>query len=331
MYIFMFVVIGIALVFEFTNGFHDTANAVATSISTKSMEPKQAISIAAIFNLIGALSGTAVAITIIKGFADPNISGLHVIILVALLSAITWNLFTWYLGMPSSSSHALIGGLIGGVIFKASYQQVHYLTLVYKVLIPMVVSPMLGFIFAIIIFMLINRIVSNKMNPRKTNSFIREAQILSTAFLAFGHGSNDSQKTMGILTLTLYSFGVIHTIAVPFWVIILCACTMSLGTFMGGVKIIKTLSTRVSKLQPSQGLAAEIGCGIVLFLGSHLGIPISTTHVISGSIMGAGSTQLQAGSVNLNVVKDMIIAWVLTIPCCIMLAGFFIFIIQHIV
>jgi len=312
-------IIFIALVFEFINGFHDTANAVATSISTKSLEPFQAITLSAICNLVGALSGTAVAITIAKGFADPALAT-HPVILAALITAITWNLVTWYFGIPSSSSHALIGALVGAIIFNNSWQSVSYAAILHKVIIPMVISPVLGFLIAAVIVISIHRLLKNNTEPRKTNNFIREIQVLSTAFLSFSHGANDSQKTMGIITLTLFNCGLISQCAVPGWVIFACAICMALGTMSGGLKIIKTLSTRVAKLKPASGFAAEISSATLLFLGSRFGIPLSTTHAVSGSIMGAGSTN--KFGINWSVVKNMVIAWVLTLPLCILLSGF---------
>ncbi len=318
--IFAVLLIVIALAFEFINGFHDTANAVATSISTKSLEPFQAITISAIFNLFGALSGTAVAVTIAKGFADPVLAT-HPVILAALLSAITWNLVTWYFGIPSSSSHALIGGLVGAIIFKAGFKVINYHAILNKVILPMVISPIIGFFAALLIVSLIHRILKNKKQPRKINNFIREIQVLSTAFLSFSHGANDAQKTMGIITLTLFNFHLIQAAEVPQWVIFACALSMSMGTLSGGAKIIKTLSTRVAKLKPASGFAAELSSAIILFAGSRFGMPLSTTHAVSGSIMGAASTS--GRGVNWNVVRSMIIAWVMTFPVCMLLAGGF--------
>ena len=325
--VFAIVLIAIALFFEFINGFHDTANAVATSISTKSLEPFQAISISAMFNLFGAMSGTAVAVTIAKGFADPSLAT-HTVILAALLSAITWNLLTWYFGIPSSSSHALIGGLVGAIIFESGFKVINYMAIIYKVLLPMIISPMLGFFLAICIVVLIHRILKNNTEPRKTNNFIREIQVLSTAFLSFSHGANDAQNTMGIFTLTLFNFHLIHAAEVPEWVIFACAICMALGTLSGGVKIIKTLSTRVAKLKPVSGFAAELSSALILFAGSRFGMPLSTTHAVSGSIMGAGSAGGGRVGVNWGVVKNMVTAWVMTFPVCVLLSGLFLFIIN---
>ncbi len=321
----IFIII-IALFFEFINGFHDTANAVATSISTKSLEPLQAITISTIFNFLGAISGTAVAITIAKGFADPGLAS-DSIILSALLAGITWNLVTWYFGIPSSSSHALIGGLVGALLFSHGIHVIYYTQVLNKVIIPMVISPTLGFIFAAILVILLQNILIHNKNPRTTNNNIREIQVLSTAFLSFSHGANDAQKTMGIITLTLFNCHVLKHCLVPTWVICACALCMALGTLSGGMRIIKTLSTRVAKLKPASGFAAELSSAIILFLGSRFGIPLSTTHAVSGSIMGAGTSGTKFG-INISVVKNMCIAWILTLPACILLAGLFISIIK---
>jgi len=311
-------IIIIALFFEFINGFHDTANAVATSISTKSLEPYQAISISAVFNLIGALCGTAVAVTIAKGFADP-ILATHSVIFSALCAAIIWNLATWYFGIPSSSSHALIGGLVGAIMFNNSWHVINFVTVVNKVILPMVISPILGFSMAMLIVVLIHKILKNNTQPRKTNNFIREMQVISTAFLSFSHGTNDAQKTMGIITLTLFSGNLINECVVPTWVIIACAICMALGTLSGGAKIIKTLSTRVAQLKPASGFAAEISSATLLFVGSRFGMPLSTTHAVAGSIMGAGN--MGHVGINWGIVKNIVIAWVLTFPVCAILAG----------
>ena len=313
------VIIIIALIFEFINGFHDTANAVATSISTKSLEPFQAISLSAICNLVGALSGTAVAVTIAKGFADPTLAT-HPVIVSALIAAIVWNLLTWSVGIPSSSSHALIGGLVGAIIFDNNFHVINYTTVINKVILPMIISPLVGFFLAATIVIIVHKVLKNNTTARKTNNFIRELQVLSTAFLSFSHGANDAQKTMGIITLTLFNCQLISKCEVPGWVILICAICMALGTLSGGMRIIKTLSTRVAKLKPASGFAAELSSAIVLFVGSRFGMPLSTTHAVSGSIMGAGSSTGKFG-VNWGVVKSMVIAWFLTFPICMLLAG----------
>ncbi|MFN8771229.1 MAG: anion permease [Neisseriaceae bacterium] len=319
------IIIIFALFFEFINGFHDTANAVATSISTKSLEPFQAITVSSIFNLIGAFSGTAVAVTIAKGFASPELAN-HVVILSALLSAITWNLVTWLFGIPSSSSHALIGGLVGAIAFDSGASNVKFMGVLSKVIIPMVVSPVLGFIIAGFIAISMSKLLQNNGQPRNTNKIIREIQVISTALLSFSHGANDAQKTMGIITLTLFNFHLINNVSVPDWVILACAVCMASGTLAGGVRIIKTLSSRVVKLKPASGFAAEISSALLLFIGARFGVPLSTTHAVSGSIMGAGTTS--RFGLNWGVVKNMVIAWVLTLPLCALIAGFYLYILH---
>lgn len=318
--IVVIIIISMSLVFEFINGFHDTANAVATSISTKSLEPYQAISIAAVFNLIGGLCGTAIAVTIVKGFADPVLAT-HSVIFSALCAAIVWNLTTWYFGIPSSSAHALIGSLVGAIMFNNSWHVINFATVINKVVLPMFISPVLGFFMAMLIVFCIHRILRNNTQPRKTNNFIREIQVLSTAFLSFSHGTNDAQKTMGIITLTLFSANLITTYLVPHWVILACSIAMSLGTLSGGAKIIKTLSTCVAQLKPASGFAAEVSSATLLFIGSRFGVPLSTTHAVAGSIMGAGSTS--HFGLNWSIVKNMVISWLLTFPVCVILAGLF--------
>ncbi|AJI47046.1 inorganic phosphate transporter [Francisella philomiragia] len=310
-------IIVIALFFEFTNGFHDAANVVATPIATKSLTPYQAIGLAAFFNFLGAFFGTAVAATISKGLVDTSVVT-DIVLISALLGAISWNLFTWSFGIPSSSSHALIGSLVGAVIISASYQDVNYVTVVHKVLIPMVSSPIMAFFLALIICIILLNIFMRFFMVRTTNKYIREMQVLSTSLLSFSHGSNDAQKTMSIITLALLSAGVVQTTQVPNWVIVLCGVAMGLGTLSGGKKIIKTLSAKLSKLEPVNAVSAELSSGILVLGASHIGLPVSTTQVASGSIMGAGYAD---AGVNWKVVKKMATAWVLTIPACIVVTS----------
>lgn len=314
-------IIIVAFVFEFINGFHDTANAVATAIATRCLEPLQAISVAAIFNLIGAFCGTAVALTIAGGFAAPELAT-ESVILAALLAAISWNLITWFFGIPSSSSHALIGGLLGAIIVHNGFHVINYLIVFYKVILPMFISPLLGFVLAATFTIILHKILAN-YETRKTHNVIRELQVLSTAFLSFSHGANDAQKTMGIITVALFNSNLLSTLTVPKWVVACCAICMALGTLLGGMRIIKTLSTRVAKLKPSGGFASELSSALLLFVCSRFGMPLSTTHAIAGSIMGAGSISHQIGA-NKQVVKNIITAWFLTIPACMLLAACFI-------
>ncbi len=310
-------IIAIALLFVFINGFHDTANVVATPIATRSLSPYQAITLAAIFNFIGAFFGTGVATTISKGLIDANLVT-HMVLISTLLAAIVWNLITWAFGIPSSSSHALIGALAGAGIAAGGVKSVNYTTLVDKVIIPMVFSPIVAFVLALIIVLIVMRTLQNNAKPRKANNFIRELQVLSTSLLSFSHGSNDAQKNMSIIVMALFSFGLVPNVSViPTWVTILCGIAMAGGTMAGGMKIIRTLSSRLAKLRPANGFAAELSSGALIFAASHFGLPVSTTQAVSGSIMGAGST----GSVGVNwsVVRQMVTAWTLTLPSCMLL------------
>ncbi|WP_150463411.1 inorganic phosphate transporter [Francisella sp. XLW-1] len=310
-------IIVVALFFEFTNGFHDAANVVATPIATKSLTPYQAIGLAAFFNFLGAFFGTAVAATISKGLVDTSVVT-DIVLISALLGAISWNFFTWSFGIPSSSSHALIGSLVGAVIISSSYQDVNYVTVIHKVIIPMISSPIMAFFLALIICIILLNIFMRFFMVRTTNKYIREMQVLSTSLLSFSHGSNDAQKTMSIITLALLSAGVVQTTQVPDWVIVLCGVAMGLGTLSGGKKIIKTLSAKLSKLEPVNAVSAELSSGILVLGASHIGLPVSTTQVASGSIMGAGYAD---SGVNWKVVKKMVTAWVLTIPACIVVTS----------
>ncbi|MEY8766843.1 MULTISPECIES: inorganic phosphate transporter [Francisella] len=310
-------IIVVALFFEFTNGFHDAANVVATPIATKSLTPYQAIGLAAFFNFLGAFFGTAVAATISKGLVDTSVVT-DIVLISALLGAISWNFFTWSFGIPSSSSHALIGSLVGAVIISSSYQDVNYVTVIHKVIIPMISSPIMAFFLALIICIILLNIFMRFFMVRTTNKYIREMQVLSTSLLSFSHGSNDAQKTMSIITLALLSAGVVQTTQVPNWVIVLCGVAMGLGTLSGGKKIIKTLSAKLSKLEPVNAVSAELSSGILVLGASHIGLPVSTTQVASGSIMGAGYAD---SGVNWKVVKKMVTAWVLTIPACIVVTS----------
>lgn len=319
-------IIVIALFFEFTNGFHDAANVVVTPIATKSLTPYQAIALAAFLNFLGAFFGTAVAATISKGLVDTNVIT-DIVLISALLGAISWNFFTWSFGIPSSSSHALIGSLVGAVITSSSYQNVNYMTVVDKVLIPMVSSPVMAFFLALIICIALLNIFMRLFMVRTTNKYIREMQVLSTSLLSFSHGSNDAQKTMSIITLALLSAGLVKSTQVPDWVIILCGVAMGLGTLSGGKKIIKTLSAKLSKLEPVNAVSAELSSGILVLGASHIGLPVSTTQVASGSILGAGYAD---SGVNWKVVKKMATAWILTIPACIVVTSIIYVVIYYI-
>ena len=312
------VIILLALMFEYINGFHDSANAIATVVSTKALTPRKAIIYAAILNLVGALLGTHVAKTIGGGIVDSDTVTLTVVA-SALIGAIIWNLLTWYYGIPSSSSHALIGGLMGAAISHAGVSVIKLGGLVKKVLIPMVTSPMLG-IFVGFMIMLSLLWIFLKSNPEIVNRYFKKLQLVSSGFLALSHGSNDAQKTMGIITLLLLSGGFIDKMEVPLWVIFACAGTMAAGTMAGGWKIIRTMGSKIIKMRPINGFAAEVSSSSIILTASHFGIPVSTTHIISTSIMGVGST-LRASAVRWGIVGNIVMAWIVTIPACMFLSA----------
>ncbi len=318
----LIIVVVIALIFEYINGFHDAANAIATVVSTKVLSPRNALLWGATLNFAGAFAGTHVATTIGKNLVNSN-DTTQFVILAALIGAIIWNLFTWVKGIPSSSSHALIGGLLGASIAKAGFSTVHIDGVIKKVVAPMFISPVLGIIFGFL-FMLILLWIFKKSNPSKTNKYFSKLQLLSSGIMAFSHGSNDAQKTMGIITLSLVSYGAINTsasgnLAIPTWVIVSCATVMCIGTMGGGWKIIRTMGSKVIKLKPIHGFAAETAAASLILTASSAGIPLSTTHVISTSIMGVGSTQ-RLSAVKWGVVGNIVKAWVLTIPICMLLS-----------
>jgi PiT family inorganic phosphate transporter len=314
----LIIVIIIALVFEYINGFHDSANAIATVVSTKVLSPRTAVIYGGLLNIAGAFAGTHVAKTISSGIVKDD-SVTQQVILCALLGAIIWNLITWYFGIPSSSSHALIGGLLGASIFKSGFSVVQLNRLVEKVIIPMITSPLFGFLIGFLV-MFILVWVFHKFKPEKINKGFRKLQLLSSGIMAFSHGSNDAQKTMGIITLSLFTFQAIPDKNVPGWVILICALTMGTGTMAGGWRIIRTMGHKVIKLKPIHGFAAETSAAGIILIASHFGIPLSTTHVISTSIMGVGST-LRASAVKWGVVGNIVSAWILTIPVCMVISG----------
>ncbi len=325
-------VVAVALTFEFINGFHDCANAIATVVSTKVLSPRHAVLFGAGLEFIGALTGTHVAKTIGAGIVNSEMITLTVIF-CALLAAVLWNLFTWYLGLPSSSSHALIGGLLGATIVKAGFSAVHVATLMDKVIIPMFTSPVLGFCVGFSLMLLLIRIFY-RTNPQKVNKRFRKLQLLSSGLMALSHGSNDAQKTMGIITLALLAGGVLHKgpngdFEIPLFVILICAFMMAAGTMNGGWKIIKTMGHKIIKLKPIHGFAAETSAAGLILTASHFGIPLSTTHVISTAIMGVGST-FHAHAVKWRIVGNIVTAWVLTIPACMILSSIIYYLIYKI-
>ncbi len=308
--------LGLALVFDYVNGFHDTANAIATSVSTRALKPEQAIVLSATANFLGALTGTAVAKTIGSGLVDEKalnaIDPQLLYVMAAVIGAITWNIVTWRLGLPSSSSHALIGGILGAAIAVAGTGAVKMEGVVNKVLIPLILSPLAGFAIAFTLMIVIFNLFRHA-NPSRLNGRFRRIQVLSAAYMALSHGSNDAQKTMGIMTLALFSAGVIDTFEVPLPVILAAATAISVGTAAGGWRIIKTMGQKVVKLDPVHGFAAETTAASVIFVASSFGAPISTTHTISSAIMGAGSSD-RFSAVRWGLAGNIVTAWVLTIP-----------------
>ena len=306
----LLVVIGLAVTFDFINGFHDTANAVATVISTRVMRPWVAITMAGILNFVGALAGTEVAKTVGSGIVGTTVP--LEAIAAALSAAIAWNLITWYRGIPSSSSHALVGSLLGAGIASLGLGSVHWVVLWGKVGLPLLVSPVVGFLIALWLMRLLASIFGS-MPPARVGPIFRRTQIVSAAFMAFSHGSNDAQKTMGIITLALVSGGILPSFHVPTWVIALSAGAMAAGTFAGGRRIIHTMGNRLAHLQPIHGFAAETSAAAVIQVASRLGFPLSTTHVISSSILGVGASK-RLKAVRWGVASTMVNAWLLTIP-----------------
>ena len=307
-------VLVLAVAFDYINGFHDTANAIATSVSTRALRPDQAILMSATANFVGALTGTAVAKTIASGLATtPEGDAGQIIVAAALVGAITWNLVTWRAGIPSSSSHALIGGLIGSVIAASGTGALKMEGIVGKVVIPLVTSPIIGIVLGFTLMVILLN-VFRRAHPRRLNERFRRLQIVSAAFMAFSHGSNDAQKTIGIMTLALIGAGYLpHDAKIPLWVILLAASAISLGTAAGGWRIIRTMGQRVVKLDPVHGFAAETTAATIILGASAFGMPVSTTHVISSAIMGVGSSD-RLSAVRWGVAGNILVAWVLTIP-----------------
>ena len=304
-------VIALAIVFDYINGFHDTANAIATSVATRALHPRHAIVMAAAFNFIGAFAGTAVAKTIGAGLVD-EATTTQSVVMAALVGAITWNLITWYFGIPSSSSHALIGGLLGATVIAGGTGSLKMDGIVTKVVIPMISSPLIGFVVAFTLMLALYWVFRNAKRKPMARIF-RRLQVISAGYMAFSHGSNDAQKTMGIITLALFSAGAIPSIDVPTWVIVVSATALSLGTAVGGWRIMRTMGHRVVELEPVHGFAAETTAASVLIGTAALGMPVSTTHVISSAIMGVGSARGPKG-VRWGVARRILLAWVITLP-----------------
>jgi inorganic phosphate transporter, PiT family len=309
----LWAVVAIALFFDFTNGFHDTANSIATSVSTRALSPRVAVVSAAVLNFAGAFVSIAVAATIAKGIVDPEAITLEVV-MAGLVGAITWNLVTWFVGLPSSSSHALIGGMIGSAWASGGPGVVQWEGIKDKVLIPSLLAPFLGVAFAFAFILLITWFIARK-SPSKVNRGFRHAQLVSGGFVAFTHGTNDAQKTMGVIALALVATGHLDAdfARPPTWVIASAALAMAAGTYAGGWRIIATLGTRIAKIDPPQGFAAQTACASILWATAHFGYPVSTTHTISGSVLGAGAVS-GFSAVRWGVAGNILVAWLLTIP-----------------
>ena len=304
-------VVILAIAFDYINGFHDTANAITTSVATKALHPRHAIAMAAAFNFIGAFAGTAVAKTIGKSLVD-EATTTQTIVAAALVGAIVWNLITWRWGIPSSSSHALIGGLLGATLIAVGPQALLVEGIIGKVVVPLVTSPLAGFGIGFVLMIALYWIFRGFARKPLARVF-RVLQVFSAGYMAFAHGSNDAQKTMGIITLALFAAGVIPTVDVPTWVILVAATAISAGTAVGGWRIMKTMGHRVVELEPIHGFAAETTAATVLLATAHLGMPVSTTHVISSAIMGVGSSR-GTRAVRWGVARRILAAWVITIP-----------------
>jgi PiT family inorganic phosphate transporter len=317
--VLLIVIIVTATVFDYINGFHDSANAIATVVSTRVLSPLAAVLMAAFFNFVGAFTGTQVAKTVGADIVDPSNSN-QIIVLCALLAAIIWNLITWYLGLPSSSSHALIGGLIGAAFAGNGFNlAVIKGEGVGKVVAGLIASPIMGFILGYFVMVGLNWLLV-KATPHFVNQWFKRLQLFSAAFMAFSHGGNDAQKTMGIITLAIltYEGNPDSTFHVPVWVILLAASAMAAGTASGGWRIIRTMGSKIIDLKPVHGFAAETSAATVIEVASRLGFPVSTTHVISSAIMGVGTSH-RVTAVRWGTVGNIVKAWVLTIPVCIIL------------
>ncbi len=316
-------VVVFALVFDFINGFHDTANAIATVISTRVLSPRTAIAMATVLNFLGALFFTGVAKTVATGLIDPN--GVdETVILAALCGAIVWNLITWYYGIPSSSSHALFGGLCGAAFAHRGLKSILWTGVIQKVLIPIVLSPVGGFLIGMILMTTIYRLFAH-MQPGRVNRVFRTLQIASAGMMAYSHGSNDAQKSMGIITMALISQRLLvpddpTNPVIPPWVILLCALAMAAGTSVGGWRIIRTMGHKIIRLEPVHGFAAETSASLVILLADNFHAPISTTQVISGSIFGVGAAK-RLSAVRWGVARSMVMAWILTLPAAAIVAA----------
>jgi PiT family inorganic phosphate transporter len=302
----------LGLLFDYTNGFHDAANVVSTVIATRALAPLSAIVMAGVLNFIGATQISGVAQTISSGLVDAA-SATQVVVLAAVGGAIIWNLVTWYYGIPSSSSYALVGGLIGSAWMHSGIENIIWNGVTYKVILPMIFSPLLGFGVSFLLMRILKIILRKDPHAHKRRIF-KHLQIGSACFVALAHGLNDAQKSMGIITLGLFAGGAITSMQIPIWVILACAIVMGLGTASGGFRIIKTMAFEITKINPVQGFAAELSASAVILSASFLGMPISSTHMIAGSITGVGCAESHR-TVRWSTPRKLVAAWVLTLPC----------------
>jgi len=308
--VLLVLVIAAALAFDYVNGFHDTANAIATSVSTRALSVKTAIIIAAFLNFAGAMVSTKVATTIGKGIVDPA-SITQVVVLAGVLGAIIWNLITWYFGLPSSSSHAIVGGISGAVIAHAGFAALQGAGMK-KIILALILSPIFGTCFGLLFMAGFSWLLRNR-SPHGVHNTFRKFQVFSASFMAFSHGTADAQKSMGVITMALLSYGAIPTFAVPLWVKVSCAVAMALGTAAGGWRIIKTVGKDFVKLNPVSGFSVDSSAAAVILGAAAMGLPTSTTHVVTSSILGVGLSK-RFNAVNWNVAQRIVVAWVLTIP-----------------
>ena len=311
--------IALALLFDFMNGFHDAANAIATVVSTGVLKPQQAVAMAAVFNFVAVLVfQLKVATTVGKGTIDPSVVDQYVVF-GALVGAIIWNLITWFYGIPSSSSHALIGGLVGAAVAKAGTGALIEAGLI-KTILFIVLSPLLGFVFGSLMMILVSWLFV-RSTPRKVDKWFRRMQLVSASMYSLGHGGNDAQKTMGIIWMLLIAAGYAKASdTLPLWVVISCYCAISLGTLFGGWRIVKTMGQKITKLKPVGGFCAETGGAITLFMATAIGVPVSTTHTITGAIIGVGAVQ-KMSAVRWGVAGNIVLAWIFTIPAAAFMAA----------
>jgi PiT family inorganic phosphate transporter len=327
-FIVTLLIVVLALAFDFINGFHDTANAIATSVSTKALKPRHAIVLAAFMNFLGALTFTGVAKTITSDIVDPfSIPHGSIVIISALIAAVAWNLITWYFGIPSSSSHAIIGAIAGAAIAAEGFGALKYAGFL-KIIEGLLISPFLAFIIGFIIYSIF-KVVFRQFNLTKTNRNFRIVQILTAALQSYSHGTNDAQKSMGIITMALIANHYVTSSDIPLWVQIACAASMGLGTSIGGWKIIKTVGKNIMKIRPINGVAADISSALIIFGATNIHLPVSTTHVISCSILGVGTSHRVKG-VKWDTAKRMIITWIITLPIAAILSAIIYFILSHI-